>query len=484
MIMKILIYNWVPFDDAAQRGGGVTLYLYHLMEELVKFPDIQCTFLSSGLEYTFDGKIQIQEVPCKYPEQVRSYQIVNSPVHAPASVQFHDLKTYLEDTSLLHAIADFITQQGGFDVIHFHNLEGLSLSVLKLKELFPGTQMYYTLHNYFLFCPQVNLWNHLDQNCFSQPIFPHCVQCVKTPDGHVEGFISSLRRGLYRFGISSDSAVFRSMKAIAGMVRKVSVSLRAIQSTVTTPAEKDTNCIYQQYRSQNITFANRYFDKVLAVSQKVANIAQFYGIQSEKLVVDYIGTPIASTPTAHKKRIHKSIRIGYLGYARADKGFDFFLSVLEALPDTVAAKLQIVLAAKCDSDSDRSQYEFRIAKLSNRFASIHFQNGYQKEYQQRIMSELDLGIVPVLWEDNLPQVAIEYIAAGVPILVSDCGGAQELLTNPDFVFRNGNVQDVVKKIISIVEKPEVLLSFWSIPPKLTTMDNHLHNLISLYTQGS
>ena len=51
-------------------------------------------------------------------------------------------------------------------------------------------------------------------------------------------------------------------------------------------------------------------------------------------------------------------------------------------------------------------------------------NGYAKSEQGRLLGEIDLGVIPSLWEDNLPQVAIEYIASGIPIVASDAGGTK------------------------------------------------------------
>ena len=56
-----------------------------------------------------------------------------------------------------------------------------------------------------------------------------------------------------------------------------------------------------------------------------------------------------------------------------------------------------------------------------------------------IISQMDVGLVPVMWEDNLPQVAIEMHARHVPLLTSDLGGAQELANFPEMVFKAGDV---------------------------------------------
>lgn len=46
---KILIYNWVPFDNEKGIGGGVTVYCKNLVETILKeSPSTQIYFLSSG----------------------------------------------------------------------------------------------------------------------------------------------------------------------------------------------------------------------------------------------------------------------------------------------------------------------------------------------------------------------------------------------------------------------------------------------------
>ena len=87
-------------------------------------------------------------------------------------------------------------------------------------------------------------------------------------------------------------------------------------------------------------------------------------------------------------------------------------------------------------------------------------NGYTKNNQKELLQGANLGILPVMWEDNLPQVAIEQIAYGVPVLTSDLGGAKELCNDLNFVFKAGNVTDFINKLYNIYEHRELLLEYW------------------------
>ena len=95
---------------------------------------------------------------------------------------------------------------------------------------------------------------------------------------------------------------------------------------------------------------------------------------------------------------------------------------------------------------------------------------------------MNLGIVPILWEDNLPQVAIEQMAYGVPIMVSDLGGAKELVQDPNFIFRSGDMEDFISKLMKVIEDRELLDNFWSKCRHLTTLQEHVTELIEIYEE--
>lgn len=117
---KILYYNWTPLDSS--EGGGVAVYQRNLINSLGGSYSV--TYLNSGYTYTFDKKLRLKEKACPdYPE-VKTFEVINSPVLAPVQQSIKNIDIYLHDESLYKLIRNFIISQGGFDVIHFNNLEG------------------------------------------------------------------------------------------------------------------------------------------------------------------------------------------------------------------------------------------------------------------------------------------------------------------------------------------------------------------------
>ena len=120
-----------------------------------------------------------------------------------------------------------------------------------------------------------------------------------------------------------------------------------------------------------------------------------------------------------------------------------------------------------------------VGKLDN-FNKVIIHNGYTHKDLPNILKEVNLGIVPVLWEDNLPQVAIEMVALGVPILCSSFGGASELCNSDLFKFEGANESDFLQKLTNFVNNPEILNEYWNHHPDLTTMKKHINEILKVY----
>lgn len=96
---------------------------------------------------------------------------------------------------------------------------------------------------------------------------------------------------------------------------------------------------------------------------------------------------------------------------------------------------------------------------------------------------MHLGIVPVLWEDNLPQVAIEFKAMGIAVMASDKGGASELSRSGAFEFKAGDYIDFIEKLENIIHHPEIIHDYWSKQLRLTAMDEHCRQLMQFYEES-
>lgn len=474
-MLKVLYYNWT--DYRSPRGGGVTVYLRNLLAAMADAQEIAPVFLSSGEVYSpFSSRPYIRPVKNTDNQACPAFELVNSPVPAPASQLVQNLHNYLNlsDTAVLDLLRKFIAEQGGFDVIHFHNLEGLPLNVLKIKEYFPEIKIVFSLHNYFPFCPNVQLFQHRNScSCHSFRGGLEC-GCCRSKELKADWFVEPLSRWFAPGSLWS--RFFKPWHYIKS--RLLSRKLLSVGSQSNSPQT------YKDFRRLNISFLNRYADKVLAVSKRVSKIAEEFGIAAGLLEVAYIGSDYAGIVPFPKPRISASVTgftLVYLGYARAAKGFFFLLSALKQLPENVASGINLRLAARY---IDEALNPASLDDLRRRFRSVEISDGYRREDLPCLLADVDLGIVPVIWEDNLPQVAIEMSAHGVPVLASDYGGASELSSSPYFHFRGGDSKDFIARLHYLVKNPEVLADYHRFRLPLTSMPEHLQQLQKIYAAVS
>jgi len=473
--MKILFYYWMQYNDVNSRGGGVQVYLRNVINGLRKRDDIEIYTLSSGTAYDLSGKCRIEKLSSD--GKIKRYQIVNSPMLAPSKASFYNQDTYIHDDNLKKILMNFINELGGVDVIHFQSLEGLTLKCLELKKELPCTKFILSLHNYQVFCPQVNLWKNDSVSCDDFHEGKDCLTCL----GNYPQTDSLKKYYLFDFylrkiGLARYSRpLMNRMKSVYGKISNGEATTNKQKTGASfMNAEK-----FRDFRLKNIESINLYIDKVLCVSNRVRNIAIHMGICPKIAVTNYIGSKFAETQKTYSQYPYNKddiLKIAYMGYMRRDKGFYFLLDTMEKMPAEIAKKIAVVIAARYD-DMDAVK---RLEKLNDKFADVALYNGYTHKEIPQITHGVHLGVVPVLWEDNLPQVAIEFKAMGIPVLASNKGGASELSASTYFSFQSGNYKDFIEHVRTIIDNPDIINDYWDKQMLLKTMDQHIQELFSIY----
>lgn len=471
--MKILYYYWMQDNDVNSRGGGVQVYLKNVIGNLRKRNDVEIFTLSSGIAYDGRGTCHVEELASD--GNVRRFQIVNSPMLAPSKSSFYDQGIYLSDAIVKDVFRRFLHAIGGVDVIHFQSLEGLTQKVWELKEEFPKTKFVLSLHNYQCFCPQVNLWKRDAVCCDDFHDGKDCVGCLGAYPGS-----GSFKKYYILDYYLRKAGMGRYSKPLLSQVKSIYARVKKSVNEKECPAPSiELAKVFSDFRKMNVEFINRYADDVLCVSRRVRDIALRMGVEANKAKVSYIGSAFAEKQATESQYPYHGgvLRIAYMGYMRRDKGFYFLLDTLEKMDPETAQKLSVVVAAKWE-DLDVVK---RLQALKGKLADVILYDGYTHDQIPDIIEGVHLGIVPVLWEDNLPQVAIEFSAMGIPVLASDRGGASELSDSSYFVFKSGDSDDFTRKIKGFQNAPGKWGgAYWLQKRRMPTVQEHCDMLLEMY----
>lgn len=486
--MKILYYNWVDYLDDEHRGGGVTVYQRNLMHSWDTDPAIQEVFLSAGVSYDLRNRKprweQVRHGPTE--DRARRYEIVNSGVLAPAHFSF-GADTQISHQPTVDAFFDFIDKTGPYDIIHFNNLEGLPVEVLKLKEIWHKTRIIVSLHNYYPFCPQVNLWKREAETCVDFHDGADCETCLlyPTPDRRALMFANGLSYRLKCAGLRPGTRGFdltyrQIMRAGRLTLRTLGAVRRRFRKpqAVLTPKQGQR---FRDRRSQMVEVLNSYADRILCVSDAVKAIAASHGIKTDLLETCYIGSAHArkfeeTHPASSLLNDDGTLTLAYLGYMRRDKGFYFLLDALAALPPEKAARIHLIIGARTGDAKAMSGLNI----LKPRLASLTHINGYQANELDDLLATVRVGLVPVLWEDNLPQVAIEMHARHIVLLTSNRGGARELGRSAELVHEAGSAASFETCLTRILNGEIDLEAYWAGAMAPVSMPAHTAELLRIY----
>lgn len=503
--MRILYYNWVDYLDDEKRGGGVTVYQKNLIAALQAVPGVEVRFLSSGISYDMVARRPRWEALRHGPAQDRDsrYEIVNSGVLSPSHLSFGD-PAQVSHPATEATFVDFVAATGPYDVIHFNNLEGIPVDVLgALKARFPMTRLVMAWHNYYPVCPQVNLWHQERRCCTDYANGENCVACVPFvyPGAQVR-VANSLAYRLKRAGIRPGTRTFdiafrwilasgmravRVTRRLLGRGAKATTALPpapAGVATALTPLKRPDGAPFVARRKAMIAALNQHCDRVLCVSDAVRDLAVSFGIEPDIAVTSYIGTQQAqafaqTSPRPVPRADDGTLTLAYLGYMRHDKGFFFLLDTLEDLPPDLASRIRLVVAARQGDPVTMS----RLGVLTGRLAELRYANGYTHDNLDDLLADVDVGLVPVLWHDNLPQVAIEMHARHIPLLCSDLGGAQELAGHADMVFKARDAAGFEARLRAILAGEVDFDAYWKTARAPVSMEGHVADLMAHYGAG-
>lgn len=477
--MKICYYNWVDFDDELNRGGGVTVYQRNIMNS-----NKDNYFISAGVYYAPPFNKVFYKVN---GDNHRMARIYNSPVVAPAHISYGSGEQ-VKNKELENCFVALIKKYDGFDIVHFNNLEGVTAELLtRLKKEFPKMKIVVSIHNYYPFCSQVNLWYREQENCKDFYNGKRCLTCVQP--NYSESSVKKayfLGDFLRKYGIKDGSFLFRNiwhfsykLNSFLGVIKRLFTKSKCNNYS----NKFDTLELGKKFefrRNRFVDIFNKYVDGVITVSDRVKELCIDFGVNPKLCKTLYIGTQHYKywnmSEWDHKNN-DQVFTISYLGYMRKDKGFPFLLDALNEIDDDISKHIKLVVAAKKDE-----AFFNKLLEVSERFYSLEYYDGYNHKNIDDILNNVSLGVVPPLWEDNLPQVAIEMHCRRIPILTSSTGGAKELHnSNKEFTFISGDKYSFKEKLEALFNQGIDRKAYFSTCKEPLSMEKHLTELKEYYS---
>jgi glycosyltransferase involved in cell wall biosynthesis len=171
----------------------------------------------------------------------------------------------------------------------------------------------------------------------------------------------------------------------------------------------------------------------LATLNRVLRNRAFQGSR-QQWVVHNIGAP--EPPIRERRRSSDITRIGYLGRLLATKGVEVLIAATRELLDS---RIELLVAGD-GPPSYRAELERRAIGLPIRFLG--------RTSIAEFFPEIEVLVVPSIWEEPFPRVIQEAFAYGVPVIGSNVGGIPEAIGSDSCgaCFNAGDVHDLTRRI--------------------------------------
>lgn len=455
--MKVLHIGWgfIPW-----RGGGLIEYTEDLMniqadkgwEVYYFFSCRHYPFVKTSLKKWKNGKITM-------------FEVINSPI-------FHsgDLGTLYPQLDLADKHTEDIFRKVLSeiepDLIHIQELAGLPSSLIEIIKDEYNIPLIMTLHDFFLLCPTLNLFNSNYENCFKSEIGEECIECCKKSYGSVlkyqiHSWINNKLLKKLHINLFTDFKINET-------VRKKPNTNQVIKKSL----------LYQKRRDINIRRLEK-IDLLIAQSHKVEEIYRNF-LTTDNLITLHSTVKHLDLINPKKLKVKHPIRFATLsGCYSIKKGSELILDAIKILNKQGVKNLfELHIWGGFDN---------HIKEILN-FSNVYYHGPYNVSQLDEILDSVDVGIIPSILEEAYGYTGVEFLAKGIPIIGNKKGGIVDYTidNSTGWVNKTASSEELANLIEYITKNPEDInkLNRRILNNKklIKSMDTHFNEVKDVYSQ--
>lgn len=194
-----------------------------------------------------------------------------------------------------------------------------------------------------------------------------------------------------------------------------------------------------------------------------------FGIDTAKLV-DWCDKPASEV-----------LRIGYIGTLFEHKGVDILIRAFQLLQAPERAVLKIYGSTK-----QFAEYADTLIALANSDPvtrdSVQFLETFHNDDFGKVLSEIDVMVVPSRWYENTPLVMQSALTTKTPMIATDLGGMSELIDHGKngLLFKLNDHEDLSAQLRKLLDDRSVLEGFRAAIGPQRTISVMVDELEALY----
>ncbi|MBQ7863271.1 MAG: glycosyltransferase [Lachnospiraceae bacterium] len=340
----------------------------------------------------------------------------------------------LKDKKGLERIQKFLDDYQ-FDIIHIHMIMDIDWDLYDIVKKY---KYIVSLHDYFMLCPRIQMLQANGTLCDRYDV-NKCRKCISW---------------------------FNQYRIFSSLENRIRVKNKGFSFPKVSQKMTDMRYLKYKHLLENA-------DCLLPVSYRVEEIFKNSGISGTYKVL-HIGNISADR---YKKEFHfddttnRKIKVVMLGSLAKIKGAELLIEFADRF--------------------DRQKFSFHFWGRPNEYESELIKHGiinhgaYQQTDLEAILEDADLGLVLSIWEDNGPQVVMEFLNNNVPVIGTEMGGIPDFIKHGvnGFLFNpyeNESKEELCKKVNQLTIS-DIYKIKKNIRPTLTTVE-HYSELKKIYEE--
>jgi len=280
------------------------------------------------------------------------------------------------------------------DVVHFHNLIGLSVTIVRLAHE-SGARTIVTLHDYWGFCLKNTGMKSESEQCADATSCSECRQHID--DGRQRRIPMRMRQDYFRLLPDGVDAFVSPSRYLA-----------------------------DSYIAAGFPAARMH------VVWNGVGVERFAGVRR--------------VPSNHK------LRLSFVGHFGGHKGVHTLLQALPLVSQRAKVRVNLV-----GDGEERGEYE-RMLSENGCGQHVRFWGKVDNSRVEKVYAETDVLVLPSIWHENQPVSITEAMASGCPVIASDMGGSRELIVDgvTGYLFKAGDAAQLAECISRFIDDPSLL----------------------------
>ncbi len=434
--MRILLVVHSP-PPAEGGAGGTEVYTFTLARELGRSEKV--------LIFT---RVAEPDLP-EYTLSKRAYQGVEYWAVNNTYRLGNDFELHYHNPSLNKQFKDCL-EEFRPEVVHFtYVLGGLSASFIRIARE-SGAGVVFTLTDYNFICPWGQLLTSKGEICGGPREGLNCLPCFFKED----------------------------LSPQLGVIRRWMVN--TLPASLAVRLVKHPRLLKVNQRIKFLRQMLREADLIIAPTRSLGSRYLKWGIKKDKVINSSLGIDTQLFSSAAKIPAEK-VRFGFIGQPLPHKGLHVLteaFSRLEKEPQITRKEPRITRnEPRITQSEDREgfpasqqDYELRIygepssgeAKEYLRKAlegknpeRVRYLGSFPHQEIARIYAELDVLVIPSLWEENSPLVLLYALHTKTPVIASRVGGITELVAEGEAgrLFGVGQVEELTARLREFIQEP-------------------------------